>query len=269
MRDTAGGWHKISSPPLILIHLEIAVDYIMTTIRELPIYQTRSKYIELKHTRYIFARNYQELRAFLSNSQEEWLNSLGNDSAKRHQLLETARLVHNFVASAMMLKDHSNRVAEKVFSDKPLKMYEKKATETFRDNTTCGFIQELRNYTLHRNLPITGLSVHLSNITQSATTYLFLDKSALLEWSKWQAKGKIFLKNQPDEIPIEGFSTEYYEIVRDFHKWMETHFESVYSKELKSLFEIINKVASENFPSRARENLIQQYRTTVSDLLTD
>ena len=76
----------------------------MPTLGELPIYQLRSKYSQIKFTRYTFAHNYRELMCCLDKQQSEWFNTLFDDTASVEHLLEVSRLVHNYVIAAMTLR---------------------------------------------------------------------------------------------------------------------------------------------------------------------
>ena len=67
---------------------------------------------------------------------------------------EIGRLLHNFVASAMTLRDHTRIFFEENYGRTPLgQLYDEKIKADIANDEVCRFIQDLRNYMLHRGFP--------------------------------------------------------------------------------------------------------------------
>ena len=69
---------------------------------------------------------------------------------------EVDRLLHNFVASAISLRDHTKRMRRKFLpgNDDLADLYELLVRQTFADALVARFVTELRNHTMHARLPI-------------------------------------------------------------------------------------------------------------------
>lgn len=157
---------------------------------KLLIKELLSRYNQLRSTRYIFAINYRELRTLIMESEQLWFSIPVRDPFTRHsseklrRILEISRLLHNFLAVAMSLKDHTNRVVDRVFTEDYFQIYENQVKSIFSDKHIPRFTQDLRNYSLHRQLPLAGSQTTLRN-NGPITTFITLNKKKLLDWDGW------------------------------------------------------------------------------------
>src|SRR4051812_13968222 len=106
-------------------------------------------------------------------------------------LAETDRLLHNFLAGAASLRDHTRRLWTKYPpKDEYLTTeFTLRINETFATSPLARFVQELRNLTVHRSLPVVGGRLSFTggeNVSWNSATGL--RKQALVAGSKgWHA----------------------------------------------------------------------------------
>ena len=234
-----------------------------------------SRYSQIRSTRYVFVGNYRELIDLIDESERIWFDIPVRDPFTRHspetleRLAEISRLLYNFLAIAFSLKDHTNRIVDLVFTESLYKAYEDQVQITFVEQPLTRFIQDLRNYSLHRKLPIAGAQTTLQN-NAPVTTTMFLSKQKLLEWKDWSRNSKKFLEVYDSHIPIKNCIGEYYKIVKQFHQWLETYFFTIYVQPIKAQCEHEINVFKDSIPNgNLQEFFISKVVTKDSDILVD
>jgi len=200
---------------------------------------------------FVFNRNYQELKKLLEavKNQEKKLQLW--DLRNRHQLEvtinETLRLLHNFLASAKSLIDQTRVVIRNWYKETEfLKEYKTQVDSRFINNPLTGFIEDLRNFSLHYSLPLTNATLSVQIIDrktgQGTADFSFvLIKSDLLVWKGWTEKGKEFLSTAKDKINIGILVDEYYKQIFDFHSWLINSLQEIHKDDLLWLAEMRQK----------------------------
>jgi hypothetical protein len=196
---------------------------------------------------FVFKRNYLELIKIIEiqDDPKKFLNLIGVKDRLNADVVEfeIARLLHNFLASAKTLVDHTRILIFHWYKeDNFIIEYKTHVSEIFENNHLSGFIEDLRNFNLHYSMPIIHFRL-TGHEDKSFEFSFFLSKSELLQWSGWTHKGKPFLAIAKKEIPIEQFVNDYERLISDFHIWLYTRLEEIHSKELTWLSEMqkINK----------------------------
>jgi hypothetical protein len=145
-------------------------------------------------------------------------------------LEEVIRLLHNFVAAARSLRDHSLRVKRKLLprsnTDRLAEEYEARSVSTF-DEPLPRFVQDLRHYVLHVRLPIpsghaSGRRVGDPDRAPAEFEFesrIVLHPSDLLEWQEWKSASRAFIDSAGDHISIEEVVSEYAALVKVFQSW--------------------------------------------------
>lgn len=196
----------------------------------------------LGHNYWIFHRNYDELWKVLAAKDKPEvilpIMALERRADVDLVLLECARLLINFAVSAKILIDHTRIVVDRFYRDTDFHSeYRKEIGKRFDGNATAGFIEDLRNYAVHYQIPFTHVYAHFSRDRTEEPLqggFIFaLHKPALLQW-KW-SKGKAFIQSSDDKIDVAAIVAEYHDLVTDFHYWLNTRLRSIHAKELKWL----------------------------------
>jgi hypothetical protein len=205
--------------------------------------KTRFRLKVMDASYYIFDRNYQELMKLLMEVQEpEKAQKIWPQKRILHAILrELSRLLHNLVASAMSLVEHDRNIIIKGHykGTKLSKRYQKEINKRFKNDPTAGFVQDLRNYTLHVKFPPLGANFRgeVDPETQRATfTHpITLNKATLLDWDGWTKRSKTYLDNVDDQIEIKEVIEEYAQAVQSFHQWKMDRLHEIHADELKWL----------------------------------
>jgi hypothetical protein len=98
---------------------------------------------------------------------------------------EVRRFLHNYLASVKSLVDHSRRIVRDLCGQTAFwSQYQERVQATFM-GPVPRFVQDLRNYTLHRDVPISGASIRYEH--GKLYGLLKLDVQSLRQWGSWSA----------------------------------------------------------------------------------
>lgn len=123
-------------------------------------------------------------------------------------LREPARRLHNFLASAGMLVDHTRSHIDRVYGKHSFREeYQQKMEDAFVSSDLAQFVQDLRNYNLHYALPMSWTELNLSISSEALPTLsgisFSLSTDELLKWNKWSAGAKRFLEAHHGKISMK------------------------------------------------------------------
>jgi hypothetical protein len=192
-------------------------------------------------SQHIFAGNYDQLRQLLLliHDPEKSLPMMFAVEARSEFAFvqnDVIRLFHNFVAAALTLVAHTRvMMRDGSLSKEALGEYEKRIKDTFADNPLAGFIQDLRNYTLHKGIPFGGMELNWTAETQKVDTRVFLDLGKMKTSSQWSSRGKRYIAKAPEKITLLKVVEDYTSTVRSFHEWFIKWFMELHSAELDEL----------------------------------
>lgn len=139
---------------------------------------------------------------------------------------EIDRLLHNYLAAAASLRDHSRCLWQKhPPQDASLTAeHDRRIKATFADSPVANFVQKLRNFTLHAHLPVIHGTMSWSADEGTLTSATVLSKGALTEWDGWNAQARVFLAQSDDEIDLLEVVGAYTAAVHDFNRWFGRSF---------------------------------------------
>lgn len=137
-----------------------------------------------------------------------------------HQV--TTQRLHNYVAGTMSVVDHVRRLM-KGRSGTTADEYERRRVEVTADNI-IPFVQDLRNFILHRTVPGFAARVSLGDGEQQPAmrTELGLDRSQLLEWGGWKARSRAFLSGQADLLELRPIIARHGQLIGGLNGWLLT-----------------------------------------------
>jgi hypothetical protein len=167
-----------------------------------------------------------------------------NREAGKQAHRELNRHIHNFVASARSLVDHTRVFLHESYAGSPvLKIVQEKITTTFSENPVTAFVHDLRNYMLHKGLPNSHMFLHLQQDPSTGseaqvTIGVRFNRQSLTEWSNWTAPAKSYMEQCGEHIHIHQFTNEYVVAVNRFHAWLEQTLREHHSSELQELEEL-------------------------------
>jgi len=196
----------------------------------MPESQRLDEFDRFNHTRELFARNYTALRAGLerlTGPEAISYQEVVNRWKLEFLLHEVTRQLHNFVASANTLVDHSRRIYRKLYQPVgALGEYEEQVRTQFGEDPVVQFMHCLRNMCLHFRLPSIGTTTSWQLADQATgagnlTIRVELVKDDLGAFSEWNAAAKTYLTSQSERIDLQGTVDEYFRRVMAFHSWMQ------------------------------------------------
>lgn len=259
--------------------------YIYDAIQE----SAGNKHINLKYQRSfslnIFRMNTIELLQLSQriNDPNEGLDLMmeGNRDAGNQTHREITRLVHNFVASAKTLVEHTRNFMKEHYENTPIyNKYNEQIKLDFVNEPVIKFVEDLRNFRLHNGLPPTEMYLEFksnpntSNSEQAMKTGIRLKTKELLKWKGWTALAKRYLENSNDFIDIHNFSSDYERKVINFHSWLNNELDEFHSNDLKEYNKLVADFNSQNNINKSsgkndRESSIPQKKSNDEELFED
>lgn len=193
---------------------------------ELRASDSYARLLRLKRLGYsinVFNGNAEELFELLShNNGNEMLSQLLPREARVERMgfmLIVARKLHNFVAAAGTLIDHTRRFVTAVGKNTDFETEHAAAIRaSFGDHGVSQFIRKLRNYVVHRDLPLITQQFHWTNASKKIRMATALSRDSLLEWKDWGSVANAWLQAQPTHIDLDRVAREYTTNVRSFHE---------------------------------------------------
>lgn len=191
----------------------------------------------------IFQMNSQELLDVTRrvNDPEEGLRlmTLDNQAAGEHIHREVTRRIHNFVAAALTLVEHTRIFIREHYSSSSISIaYQKKIDDEFANDPLAKFVQGLRNYMLHNGLPPSEMYLQFSKQGQEGgriETGVRLRTDKILEWEKWTAGAREYLVQCGEYIDIHSFAAAYTEKAISLNIWLQATLEEFHSADIENL----------------------------------
>ncbi len=202
-----------------------------------------------------FRSNYVILNAFLTFlASDERANHLFI-TRNRDKFLEAGRHVvfclHNYVASALSLVDHSRNVYEGRLNKliQPFLGYKERKDKEFADDPLARFVIGLRQYCQHYKAP--SIDVLTTYSGERFVRKIRLPLSSLLTLDDWHKKAKAYLRTVEDGVDIQQVATTYHDRVMAFHQWVQERHEEIYAEDFQ------------RFREKEREVLLLQLEINV------
>lgn len=196
---------------------------------------------------FIFGRNFEELMRSIESFKKPTsfiLLDVRNRDELHEFFKEVTRLLHNYLASAMTLVDHTRILVRELYNEEKFaefnEEYSSKIKVTFAENPLHQFIQGLRNYIVHKELPMVGAIINFNDINANLT----VDMSVLSENFDWSKYAREFLKSKDNDEKLETLVTEYFKIVYEFHQWFYSRQLEIHAEEFKEANELKERIAN-------------------------
>lgn len=218
-------------------------------IRESEAYQIHIFLGELHTNHYVVARNFDELQKFVATCESpdsyDQLWAVGMKDKLDDAMREVTRLVLNYVASASARVASTRNMMRRRYGTHPFfAVYQSEVNRLFKGNALTGFVEDLRNYSLHYALPIVGGKQQFDQ-TGGMRQYFILDRDDLLKSGfDWQKKGEAYLKQSSDEIIIRDFTWEHFVRIHNFQAWLERQLHAMHQEELDWLYAASAEIAA-------------------------
>jgi hypothetical protein len=146
---------------------------------------------------------------------------------------EVVRHLHNFLASARTLVDHTRAIMNDPFIIEAHRTeYRAEVTRVFAGDPLIGFMHDMRNFALHRSIPITFLQLSLHPTSGQFDSAVLVDLDKMADWDGWRSGGKAFIGSHRPTIRIMALVGGYEDNIRKFYEWFCLQFQKHYEKEM-------------------------------------
>lgn len=182
---------------------------------------------ELRASYYVFASNHQQLlQAIQYYETDESARNFSMDKEARVERfqMENLRLLHNFLAGASTLMDHTRVLINELYVGKEFRAeYQKKVDEVFAGSSIAGFVKRLRNWQTHCGLvPLLWQATLDDAASEKITLSVQLSLEALRAWDGWDKRAKEFLAAARPPLRLCNVVQEYHDLVKQFYSWLES-----------------------------------------------
>jgi hypothetical protein len=205
-----------------------------------PEWELRSRLQNLSASVALHEANLRELLSIVKSPEdpEELLSlwSQDNRDALSSTMDEVNRRVHNFISSAMSLKDHTSAHILDLYKDHYFQdEYQLEVAKRLAKNPVRNFVQCLRNYALHCRIPYVHASLRVRPGIESRSAF-FIETFILEKWKRWNPAAKRYMASRPDgEVDIQEMAQSYTDVVRDFYTWLKARELEVNADQLAAL----------------------------------
>ena len=176
----------------------------------------------------VFARNTTELIELLkipATNIAFSLGLMGDDQEAMPFWQELDQRLHNQLASAVSVVDHTRRLVKYDKPDFPTMVEEyEKRNQGVTEMNEAAFLRDLRNYLLHYGAAPVIQSLGLGQINDVGMTghSVKLSSASLLEWDKWNARSRGYLSTFADrDGPVLGKdAVAYANAMGELFRWL-------------------------------------------------
>jgi hypothetical protein len=159
-------------------------------------------------------------------------------------LLEAARRLHNYVASAMSLVEHTRQAIRRIYPDaqSPGRIeYEARVRSDFANSPESQFVQDLRDFILHVDAPSIIARSRWDRKTGEHRE-LLLPRKRLATWDRWSPLAKEFLDSATEDVSLDPLITSYTARVETLYVWFAQWSEDQHAPALSELGELRARV---------------------------
>jgi len=187
----------------------------------------------LDYCLFIFEENYKSIENYSSYAEQQDVAVqmfVNRDYSSKVQGT-FVRHLHNFLVASKSLVEHTRGSIRGWYSETDLlRKYQDQVTKTFVGDPLVSFIENLRDYCVHKS-PI-GIITHHRIGKDEASNSTYIHKESILQWSGLSAGGKQFLLQFKSDIPIMEPITAYRDKVVGFRQWLRDELEKYHAKDI-------------------------------------
>lgn len=206
-----------------------------------------------------FYNNYVILDTFLtfltSDTRAHHIFTVRNRDKLREAGRHVVSCLHNYVASAQSLVDHSRKLyrGELNKSIQSFPDYEERVKKDFANDPLARFVICLRTYCQHYKAP--SISVLTTNPGGRLVRKVQLPLSSLYTFKDWNSEAKVYLGTVEEGVDIQQVATTYHDRVMAFHQWVQERYDEIYAEDFK------------RFREKEREVLLLQLEINIENYL--
>jgi hypothetical protein len=194
-------------------------------LRQMPEKRIQDEIHSVRSSVEVFRGNQRELVSFLAWCEQAPENEdivyAAAWSKREKQSYELRRLLHNYVAAAMSLVDHTRVSHNRLYEDGDFPDYQPRVERDFARNPLAQFVKGLRMYVTHVQTTGVIFRFNVDDETEEIHRQLGVETATLRDWDGWNAPAKAYLSKASDFIRIADVAAEYGQKVHDFYHWYD------------------------------------------------
>src|SRR5260370_6462808 len=212
---------------------------LMHELWQMPEYQLYHDLRGLDISICTFHRNYitvDSLLTFLtSDERADFLFIVKNHDKLVEVGKEIVCALHNYVAAAQSLIDHSRIMYNKLYLPaQQFPEYQERVTTEFAQDPLAQFVKCLRQYCQHYKAPnIDVQTTYPHGFNARPMRKVRLALSDLLTFDGWNATAKKYLQTVVEAVDIQQVATEYRDKVMAFYQWVQARQDEIHADEIK------------------------------------
>lgn len=144
---------------------------------------------------------------------------------------ELDQRLHNFVASAVSLVDHTRRLFAGYEGTHMGDAYEERKN-ALAAKPVVGFVRDLRNYLLHRSIPFIGFTVTFGEQMREPRATMEVSVANLKRWNGWKAPAKAFLEAGGESIKLSEVPGEHTNELNELYEWVFRQFRGMHKADV-------------------------------------
>lgn len=216
-------------------------------------YKLLSEMRALEATYEVFTGNHDELKKLLIDINDPAVSMYmwDNEHPEQFDLFdrEVRRLLHNYLAAVKSLVDHTRNLVRGAYAGTEFQAeYQARVDEGFKYEPVSCFVQDLRNYALHKSLPAVSATLEFKRREEGGfhtSNAFMLEVDKLKAWKKWSEAGRRYMDTLGAKTKLEEVIDAYRGIVTEFYEWFGERINkenAVVIEEVSMLEECIKKL---------------------------
>lgn len=168
-----------------------------------------------------------------------------NSQAFDEFLAEITRFLHNFLASATTLIDHTRVFVDETALGSQFKAeYQRQIQLMFKNAPHATFVKDLRNLTVHRGFPTSKVQLRMEPPLDNASVSvaLMLDVSALKKWGGWTKPSRAMLDGLKTDLVLLEVLSKYHKDIEAFYHWFFERGRCLYGEPISTFLEQLRQV---------------------------
>jgi hypothetical protein len=152
------------------------------------------------------------------------------DNRENFNLIQkgTMRLVHNFLAGAFTLIEHTRVVTRELYKRRAFEReYDAKLLEVFAKSDLASVVKGLRHWMTHRG-PV-PVSFQLTFPDGASKCSVVLDLAQLKLWDGWTGPAKNYIPGLTASPPLRAIVEQYVKLVEGFYLWLQLRMEEIHA----------------------------------------
>ena len=197
---------------------------------------------------YIFNRNYTDLTNIIAFITKDPRGAMLHSDQNRDKLeafgYDVICRIHNYVAAAKSLVDHTHNLYRKLYEGNNLfPDYQARIDADFKHDPLSKFVQDLRRYCQHYKSPLIMFTTTFDRDWHPIRT-ISIPLTNLQAFKDWSVPAKKYLSTIQEKVDVLEVATAYRDKVMAFHSWFRKRQLEIHADELKRLDDKKNELRS-------------------------